>query len=330
LKIAIRCDAGGDIGGGHAIRCLALAQQAVRQQHKVTFCVKNGTKLIGNILSDGPVGLEKITSSNDFLETIKKRRPDWVVLDGYQFSSDLEVQLRQFTRVLTIDDYAHRKSYEPDLLLNQNISAKESWYTARGLRPEQLLLGTDYVLLRRQFLEYNVKNTYKSEKVEQILITVGKSEQKGALRKILDGVKPLVGEFEIIHILGKKPSNFVSTANMKFYSHVNNMAELLEKIDLAVSGGGSTLWELAYMGIPTLAVILTDNQEQVVQELDRSNIYQSLGWINNSKPNIIKEKMVKLLDDKALRKQMRRRSQELIDGKGSERVLRTLKNMIGD
>jgi len=158
-KILIRADAYSGIGIGHVMRCLALAQAwQDRGGQTVLASSMLSPGLRARLRAEG-MEYEHISASPgsafDAMQTAASALAndlEWVVVDGYHFGSDYQRILKDAgLHVLLIDDNNHAAHYCADLILNQNIHADESMYTEREPHT-RLLLGTDYVLLRREFL----------------------------------------------------------------------------------------------------------------------------------------------------------------------------------
>jgi spore coat polysaccharide biosynthesis predicted glycosyltransferase SpsG len=99
--------------------------------------------------------------------------------------------------------------------------------------------------------------------------------------------------------------------------------------DVAVSGGGSTCWELAFMGLPNLALALADNQRGIADGLGRAGVAENLGWFEEVNEETIATRLEDLLKDRARRAEMGRRGRKLVDGRGPERVVDTLSQWPG-
>ena len=99
------------------------------------------------------------------------------------------------------------------------------------------------------------------------------------------------------------------------------MAQLMAWADIAVTAGGTTCWETAFMGLPSLIIVLADNQEQQAAALDRMAVAQNLGWYHTLPPAEIKDAVAALLRDRRRREVMAARGSSVVDGRGAERVL---------
>jgi spore coat polysaccharide biosynthesis predicted glycosyltransferase SpsG len=105
------------------------------------------------------------------------------------------------------------------------------------------------------------------------------------------------------------------------------MAELMADSDIAVSAGGSTCWELAFMGIPNVIVVLAENQKGIARGLGEADSAVNLGWHENVGTSEIESALKSLLRNDQKRRRMADRAQSLVDGSGSERVLKNMRSL---
>ena len=112
-----------------------------------------------------------------------------------------------------------------------------------------------------------------------------------------------------------------SPVQIRLAEAVANMSELMAWADVAVSGAGSTCWEMAFMGLASIVLVLAENQNHVARQLDSTGAALNLGWFSEVSHSAIAEGMTRLLLNKELRVQMSNRCQDLIDGRGAVRVV---------
>ena len=258
----------------------------------------------------------------------------WFVLDGYHFDPDYQRAAREAGhRLLVIDDYNHLPHYHANIILNQNIGADQYQYETDS--DTELLLGTKYVLLRKEFLKQKRKERKVQKFASKILVTLGGAVSENILFMILDGlnllhsrglaVKIAVGpaclHFENLRKRIKGNRTIASTLQI-----VRNadMPKLMIWADVALSAGGSTCWELAFMGVPFLVLILADNQEGIALGLEKNQIALNCGWFHTLTAEDIAERLEWLIDDSESRAEYSARGQYLVDGLGAERIVKCL------
>ncbi|MFM8983469.1 MAG: UDP-2,4-diacetamido-2,4,6-trideoxy-beta-L-altropyranose hydrolase, partial [Spartobacteria bacterium] len=209
-----------------------------------------------------------------------------VALDGYQFDADFQLGLKNAgCRLLVMDDYGHAAFYHADWVLNQNISAREELYASRAPHT-RLLLGTKFALLRREFLKYRGWQRQIPETARKVLVTLGGADPDNVTGKVIEALAPLDLEVKVV-VGGSNPhlpklqqvveSLKTLPAKIELVVNPTDMPGLMAWADLAIAAGGSTAWELAFMGLPSLFVILADNQVAIATELESAGFGVCLG-----------------------------------------------------
>jgi len=278
-SLLLRADASETIGTGHVMRCLALAQAWQDTGGRVVFLMATEAPAVEARLQSE--GMEVIHlpvqpgSRDDAIQTADLARrvgADWVVVDGYHFGADYQRTIRGLgLHLLFIDDHGHADHYSADLVLNQNIHAHEGIYKNREPYT-RLLLGTRYVLLRREFLKWRGWKREIPEVARKVLVTMGGSDPDNVTLKVIQALQQVdVDGLETIVVVGGGNPHYEelqsSVQESRFpvllESNVTNMPELMAWADVAVSAGGSTSWELAFMGVPALVLILANNQRSI-------------------------------------------------------------------
>ena len=159
-NLIVRADASTQIGTGHLMRCLALAQAWKDAGSQVTFITACHSEGLLERLREEGFNLHRLACSYpdagdwDYTQNVLTISPDaWVVLDGYHFDEVYQQRVKEGgQRLLVIDDMAHLKHYYADIVLNQNLHAEQLKYSCEP--QTRLLLGTRYALLRREFLAW--------------------------------------------------------------------------------------------------------------------------------------------------------------------------------
>jgi UDP-2,4-diacetamido-2,4,6-trideoxy-beta-L-altropyranose hydrolase len=260
----------------------------------------------------------------------------WIVVDGYHFGAAYQRNLREAGhRVLFIDDYGHADHYEADLVLNQNIDAEEGLYANRTEHTD-LLLGPTFALLRKEFWPWQAPRREIRAEAEHILVTLGGADPDNVTTEAVKalGTVEASGVRATVVIGGSNPyEEEVRTAAesagvpIDVRQNVDDMAELMVDSDIAVSAGGSTCWELAFMGIPNVIVVLAENQKGIARGLDEAGTAINLGWHENVGTSEIESALKSLLRNDQKRRRMADRAQSLVDGSGSERVLKNMRSL---
>ena len=340
MNLLIRADANTQMGIGHVMRCLALAQGWKARGGQATFitaCESDGLR--HRLSNEGfqVIAVEKpypdladwkITS-----QALAAHSDAWVVLDGYHFVPTYQRQIKEAGhRLLVIDDMAHLDHYYADVVLNQNINAERLRYSCEP--NTRLLLGTRYVLLRSEFLAWRGWQRQIPKVARKVLITLGGGDPHNQNMKVIRALQQGgVDELEAVVVVGASNPHFRELQSairnsqfaIRLVQNVTNMPELMAWADMAVSAGGSTCWELAFMGLPTVVLVLAENQQGIAAGLGRAGVVLDLGWYTEASITQIADTLVALLEDCGLRRQMSQRGRELVDGVGVERVVERLR-----
>ena len=343
-KLIIRADASVSVGTGHVMRCLALAQTWQDQGEEAIFVLANKSSALENrLLSEGMqiVYLLVETGSNeDANQTVdfaQKFNAQWIVVDGYHFGAKYQKVIKDFgARLLALDDYGHADHYYADLVLNQNISAYKDLYQSREIYT-QLLLGTQYVLLRREFWQWRDWQRAINPIARKLLVTLGGSDPDNVTLKVIQSLSQVNrDDLEVIVVIGGSNPHYKvlqkevadSSLAVSLKQNVSNMPELMAWADLVIAAGGSTNWELAFMGLPSLVITIADNQKAIAAGLNRQGVIINLGWHQDVTIDQIGVAVQKFISDHDKRKTMSKKGRDLVDGKGSMHIISAMIDML--
>lgn len=213
---------------------------------------------------------EETVSSLDSLATT-----DWLIVDHYALDESWENTVAEHvSNILVIDDLADRK-HNARILLDQNYYTDNN-DRYRELIPEDCirLTGTDYTLLRDEFIEAREHLGDRNTDIDNILIFFGGVDAANLTLKSLIAIRSLHLDVEINAVIGTTNPHrdeletiCSSMHNTHLLSNVNNMAELMLKADLGIFAGGTTTWERCYLGLPSIVFTLADNQATVNRDV---------------------------------------------------------------
>ncbi len=343
-QLLIRADASIEIGTGHVMRCLALAQAWQEQGGQAIFLLANKSPSLENRLLSESIKVIYLSveagSHEDVNQTVDFARQfntEWVVVDGYQFGAEYQKNIKNSgLNLLFIDDYGHADRYYADLVLNQNISAHLGLYPSREIYTK-LLLGTQYTLLRREFWKWLGWQREINPIATRILVTLGGGDPDNVTLKVIQALQQVnVNDLEIIVVIGGSNPHYeilqneiaASSLAISLKRNVSDMPELMAWADLVIAAGGSTNWELAFMGLPSLVISVADNQIAIAKELNQQGVVSYLGWYQQVEPTQISEVVQNLIGDQAKREEMSLKGRKLVDGKGGKMVISELSNML--
>jgi UDP-2,4-diacetamido-2,4,6-trideoxy-beta-L-altropyranose hydrolase len=323
--LLIRADASTEMGSGHAMRCLAISQAWKDRGGKTIFISRCESEAIRQRL---------ITEGMDFIP-LEKSHPDasdlectigtldeisrqhlgnetWLIVDGYHFDASYQKRIKEGGhKLLWIDDYGHADHYWADIVLNHNTTAKDTFYQSREPYT-RLLLGSKYVLLRKEFWPWKGWRREIAPVAKKILVTMGGADPENATLKV---VRPSYPHYEALQNAAQATS-----LNIEILKDVKDMSELMVWADIAIAAGGGTCWELAFMGLPSLLFILADNQLDVASQLSKDRIAITIGYHEKITIACLSNKIKKFLNEYRTRLLLSSNGGSLIDGFGPSRI----------
>jgi UDP-2,4-diacetamido-2,4,6-trideoxy-beta-L-altropyranose hydrolase len=339
--LIIRADANAPMGTGHLMRCLALGQawkDAGGQVVCVTAC--SNQLLLQRLRGEGFVvrrleGPYPDAQDWEITKRLLAECPEaWLVLDGYHFDSAYQKQVKESGyHLLVIDDMAHIPHYYADIVLNQNLHAQELSYSCEPYT--HLLLGTKYVLLRREFLGWRGWRRAIPEVAHKMLVTLGGSDPGNLTVKVIQALQLVeLDELEVVVAVGGENPYYEVLESavrglgvcVRLQRNVTDMPELMAWADIALSAAGSTCWELAFMGLPSAIVIVGKNQTVIAENIAATGIAVNLGRMNGVKVDEMAVSLTELGRAKEKRASMSSLGRELVNGKGASRVVQELQS----
>jgi UDP-2,4-diacetamido-2,4,6-trideoxy-beta-L-altropyranose hydrolase len=315
---------------------MALAQAWHNVGGQAVFAIANQTTPIEDRLVSEGMNVVHLSVEPGSAEDARKTanlsqhlEASWVVVDGYHFGAEYQRTIKNCgLRLLFIDDYGHAQHYWADIVLNQNIYASEGLYPNRS--PDtKLLLGTRYALLRREFRQWQGWTRKIPEVAKKVLVTLGGSDPDNVTLKVIQGLQRVdVPGLEAVVVVGGSNPHYeklqaaveASPFPISLERNVTNMPELMAWADVAISAGGSTTWELAFMGLPSLVLVLADNQRASAEKLGEMGVIVNLGWHEDISVAEIVEAVLQLSVLSGTLTDMVRRGNELVDGEGAARI----------
>lgn len=351
IKVAFRADGGLNIGIGHIMRCLSLAKEFRKNGYKVYFIskYKSGIEEIkkedfevirlncSDIKNTTGFSYENYKELNieaeEIIDIIKMYKIDLLFIDSYNVIEEYFLKIKPHVKKLGYIDDLNKFVYPVDILINANITAEYMDYKKHS-EDEIMLLGPKYNLIRDEFR--NLPERIVKKDVEEIMITTGGSDPHNMSVRLLNIIlqDKELKNLKINVIVGNSFTNKeelkkISEKNQNVILHVNikYMSESMLKSDIAISSGGSTLYELCACGTPTIAFIYADNQEFIVRKLDELDYVKSLGWYDNLEPPLIIETLKYIMDDYYYRLKVSSKQKKLVDAKGVERIINILNKL---
>ena len=337
--LLLRADAGPQIGMGHVMRCLALAEPWLQAGSAVSLlttapspALRTRTESLGvsvRELSTMPGGSTDAAETNALAQSL---RAAWLVLDGYHFDAAYQRAVKAAgIRLLVFDDTAHAAHYSADFILNQNLGATAALYPHREATTH-LLLGPRFVQLRGEFL----KCSRRGEEADgacsgnppphvggypRVMVTLGGSDPDNITAQVLSALRTIPNlAADIIlgpanpHAAGLQSLLTLHPSPFTLHLAPPNLPALMSRADSAICAGGTTAWELSFLGVPMLVLVLAENQRTNAERLAQT------GAAIHTSISKLADNLRSLLADAPRRAEMSRRARALVDGLGTFRV----------
>lgn len=344
MNVGLRVDASPSIGLGHVQRCLSLAH-ALREHgadvHFVTRQLGIDVEAMSTaagfpckLLCRGNVGLEWSIDADNTVAALGSVAIDWLVVDHYDLDARWQSRAGAAlnARVAVIDDLGDRK-LAAQLLIDHNYAADHRAKYGDQIDEQTLVLGGPrYALLGPAYA--NHASYAFSENVRSIGIFMGGTDSGNfsalALRACRDAAK-FYGPVEVATTHSNpnlEPLKTVATRwpDTKICVDLPNLAEFFARHDLQIGAGGGATWERCCIGVPTLAILVAENQRHVLDPL------RVLGVVHAVTDNPLSEELLgreirHLIDTPAVRRQLARQGRALVDGRGALRVADVMKGL---
>ncbi len=280
----IRTDGNSKIGAGHVMRCLSIAEALRDLGEVVLFLTADETSV--KLIENRGFGYLVLDTAWDDMEgelpklltVIKENKIEKLLVDSYQATERYMHTLYRYAKIAYMDDYGD-KAYPVDVLINYNMDAPgidyKGIYEKSAQKLPKLLLGGAYAPVRKEFgnTDYKIR-----ESVRDILLTTGGADKYGAAIHILEKLRQETAKDPLLccHVASGAYNEHAESlknaargdSHIYFYENVPDMWNLMKKCDLAISAAGSTLYELAAIGVPTVYFYFVDNQEKNAQAFE--------------------------------------------------------------
>ena len=359
MRVAFRTDASLTIGTGHVMRCLTLADALREQGAECIFLSRDHDGHLHatveargySVLSLGGVTAEKSSrpthnysdwlgvdiqqDADDSRKKLAGMDVDWLVVDHYGLGADWEKALGAVCeRLLAIDDLANR-DHAVDMLLDQNLGKTAADYARRVPAGCKVLTGPRYALLRPEFAALRAESLSRRHQgeLQNLLITMGGVDLQDATGAVLDALSDckLHGKLKVTIILGQnspwrtKVMQQVNAApfQTEVLVNVTHMAELMRDADLAIGAAGSTSWERCCLGLPTLQLVLAENQQPIATALGKAGVAHLLSL--ETLQADIQGCLNQLAKDPGLLVGMSKAAAEVTDGFGARRIVQHIR-----
>jgi UDP-2,4-diacetamido-2,4,6-trideoxy-beta-L-altropyranose hydrolase len=351
LRIAFRTDANQQIGTGHFMRCLTLADEMRQSPADICFVSRALPLHLQQMLSEH--GVQYITLPENELTQETDELPhaawlttsqakdaeqtmaalgagtwDWLVVDHYALDHRFEKPLRSVVQhVMVIDDLADRV-HDCDVLLDQNFYLDQAQrYFDKVPSHCKLLLGPSFALLRPEFKAMRDKMQVRTGKVNNILVFFGGVDADNLTGQVLDVLIKLNLGVQVNVVIGQQHPQkemirqLCDQHNYNCHVQTNQMASLMAEADLAIGAGGSATWERCVLGLPTIVIATAHHQVKAAKDLSELGISNYLGFRTEVNFEKIEINIKKIISDNIFISEISVKSMKLVDGNGAAKIL---------
>lgn len=336
--VGFRVDANESIASGHLMRCMAIALQCREIGCKCRFYLAENK--MTERLDENNLEYTILNSKWDDLESEKELMKEIIrndnievlVVDSYQASDKYLSDLNNICPVVYMDDM-EKEIYHVNSVIHYGQWVDEEYINKYKDTATRVYMGPEYIPLRKEFADFD--ENIQREKI--IFLTTGGSDVYNVTGKVLESMikDTFFDEYIINVIVGKfnekyeEIKNLVSAnSNIIVFNNISNMSYYMRRCAVAVSAGGTTLYELCATKTPTVCFSFADNQEEFVKRLQADMMMISAGdarYEDNIAEKIC-DGIKKLLSDNLLKETMIKNMSEKIDGQGTKRIAQILKS----
>ena len=358
MFVCIRVDSSLQIGSGHVMRCLTLAEslrnsgveiEFICRKHngnlnhiirsrgfvikELSMCVPHAFRIKGDPASSWPypswLGVSQHYDAEETIACLRGATPNLLVIDHYSLNKVWEGLLRPYVeKIMVIDDLADQV-HDCDLLLDQNVlDSSDYLYNDLVSISCTKMIGPKYALLRPEFTEARIGLRSRTGAISNVLVFFGASDPKNYTGLVLMALStPELRMLKVDVVVGSINQNRIAIAKMiashpnaNLHVQVANMAELMSNVDLFVGAGGATTWERLCLGLPGLVIPLSENQRHISLELEKNEYHVCLSDMRDLDVDMIKVALIKLLGSTEENKKISEKALMLLDGDGCKRV----------
>lgn len=331
-RLFIRADMNSTIATGHIMRCLSVADAAAKRGIKTVFIMAD-TEAV-ELLNSRGYDYIVLDSKWDNLETeiylmeklIKELEIEKLLIDHYYVTEAYMKAMTSMTYTIYMDDLGSFH-YSVNAIICYASYWKKFKYE-ENITNVKLILGCDYVPLRTEF--ENLPRRQISSEVKKLLVLSGGSDGFHIIRNILEKIPRT--DYASIDVICGRYNEDLETLRTRYqddpvvtvYPTVSNLIDFMKKTDVAITAGGSTLYELCAVGTPSITYSFADNQLDNVRQFAEDDLMVYAGDVryDDIYENIIG--MLHRYRSMEKRKELSMRMQELVDGLGAQRIVERL------
>lgn len=335
-RILFVCDAGPEIGGGHVMRSLTLANAlAARGAACVFLAPPQVARVLDAFAPDAARAPSASTAPADLIAAARAVGADALVFDHYGLEASTHRRIAQGRPALAIDDLADRP-LDAALVLDSGPARREQDYA--GLLPSgaRVLAGPAFAPVRPAFAALREEALARRRgPVRRLMVSMGLTDVGAITARVVGRLTPILGELDLDVVVGRRAPSLpaleaMAKADPRIALHVDaqDMARLTLEADIAIGAAGSTTWERCVLALPSILVILADNQRAAANAMAQAAAAIILDADAPDFEDRLVEDVRRLLADAPLRARLSEASAEVCDGQGAPRVAEAFLQLI--
>jgi spore coat polysaccharide biosynthesis predicted glycosyltransferase SpsG len=326
MNVLLRADASTMQGTGHVMRCLTLAEELMARGHTVTLWAHlDGVSWLSERIARSGIAHESVPAHTLDLTRIQEHNFDWVVVDSYEIPADQISELNSVRPVLAIVD-SDSRHIAATLYLDQNLGTEIKFRD--GTDAGQLLLGSDFALVRNDFLQHRTLQPVSAIKGRpHAVVFFGGTDPNGAVVTATQSIVDANPELRLTVVCAERwmPDVYeaCATADVSVLPLTPELPYILSTADIVVSAAGTSAWDVCTLGRPAIFVAVVDNQRPALEHIDRQGVALTLDAtaervIELSKLGAL---VSQLVESDGERSALLARCATIFDGAGKSRVV---------
>jgi len=319
--LTIVTEGGRNFGFGHITRCLSISAIFKKYGYDIQFIINGDDSVISMLSNTKHDIFNWIENKEELLKSLNDS--SFILIDSMEITNEQLLEIEKIAKkVIFIDDEKRRNILTKGFVVDWTVLSDETEYFVPKKEDVAYLLGSNYTPLREEFTK--AKQNSIKENIESVMVTFGGSDVRDLTPKILKTLKDNFPDIIKNIVVGSGFTNLEKikhyqdkNTNLIFNANAATMSKLMQTSDIAIASGGQTLYELACIGTPTIAILLVDNAKDDTYGWDKVGTLINIGWYDDK--NLLDKltKTILLLKDKNRRVQMQNRAKKHISSNGA-------------
>ncbi len=326
--LTVLTEGGQTFGFGHITRCISILTIFKQYGYRINFII-HGDNSISSILEGVPYYAFNWTKEQKELKELLSES-SIILIDSIEITNQQILDIEDLGKdVIFIDDEKRRNVLNKGFVVDWTVLSNKKGYFLPKKENITYLLGSEYTPLRKEFT--TSKQNIINQNLESIMVTFGGSDIRDITPKILKTLSEYFPNIKKNIVIGAGFTNIKNielykdkNTNLIFNASTSTMVKLMQTSDLAIASGGQTLYELALIGTPTIAILLVENAKDDTQGWEEVGTLENIGWYDNPELTNNLEKAIISLKQKNKRIEMQNKGKDYINQNGALTLVKTI------